>query len=579
MQYALNNIYPVWEESNMKKNKALCLLLAGLTSMSLAACGSSSTNTAKSNNTDKSEASTVEEMVTTDVAEDEGEGYTYGAGVTFHSDEPVTYSMMFSDHENYPYKEDWRIWSAIQEKTNVSFDLNLIARTDYEDKKSVLVNSGDSPYIIPKTYDESKYVTGGQVVAVSDWVQYMPNYQKCVQDWGLLDDLKSKLQADGKYYVLPGLWESADAGYSFIIRKDVFDAAGINVQELEKTWTYDDFAEALKKVKDYTGAKYVWSDISKGEGTISTVGNVYDVKAGWGLGNGMDFNFDTQEFYFTENSDNYKAYVSYFNNLINEGIYDPESFSQEDDAGKAKFFTGETYVIYGNYQNLADYSSQMQVDGAELYMITPPGGPAGLLQAETSRLENGIMIAQKALDELGEKDFIKMLRFVDWLWYSEEGHMLSQWGVEGETYTLDGDNVVLNSEITYNGINPDAPKKLNSDYGFGGGVFAYGGSTWIRTSKYTEGQKDFNARVGNDREKNPVSPPILANQDENEELNLISTPLNDCVKAWTQKFMTGQASVDSDWDAYVAECESLGSTRYVDQVNEIFEKNKSKLGY
>lgn len=563
----------------MKKNKALCLLLAGLTSMSLAACGSSSTNTAKSNNTDKSEASTVEEMVTTDVAEDEGEGYTYGAGVTFHSDEPVTYSMMFSDHENYPYKEDWRIWSAIQEKTNVSFDLTLIARTDYEDKKSVLVNSGDSPYIIPKTYDESKYVTGGQVVAVSDWVQYMPNYQKCVQDWGLLDDLKSKLQADGKYYVLPGLWESADAGYSFIIRKDVFDAAGINVQELEKTWTYDDFAEALKKVKDYTGAKYVWSDISKGEGTISTVGNVYDVKAGWGLGNGMDFNFDTQEFYFTENSDNYKAYVSYFNNLINEGIYDPESFSQEDDAGKAKFFTGETYVIYGNYQNLADYSSQMQVDGAELYMITPPGGPAGLLQAETSRLENGIMIAQKALDELGEKDFIKMLRFVDWLWYSEEGHMLSQWGVEGETYTLDGDNVVLNSEITYNGINPDAPKKLNSDYGFGGGVFAYGGSTWIRTSKYTEGQKDFNARVGNDREKNPVSPPILANQDENEELNLISTPLNDCVKAWTQKFMTGQASVDSDWDAYVAECESLGSTRYVDQVNEIFEKNKSKLGY
>lgn len=564
----------------MKKNKALCLLLAGLTSMSLAACGGSSSTSAANNSADKKEEATkVEDMVTTEVASDEGEGYTYGADVTFHSDEPVTYSMMFSDHENYPYKEDWRLWSAIQEKTNVSFDLTLIARTDYEDKKSVLVNSGDAPYIIPKTYEEAKYVTGGQVVAVSDWVQYMPNYQKCVQDWGLLDDLKSKLQADGKYYVLPGLWESADAGYSFIIRKDVFDAAGINVQELEKTWTYDDFAEALKKVKDYTGAKYVWSDISKGEGTISTVGNVYDVKAGWGLGNGMDFNFDTQEFYFTENSDNYKAYVSYFNNLINEGIYDPESFSQEDDAGKAKFFTGETYVIYGNYQNLADYSSQMQVDGAELYMITPPGGPAGLLQAETSRLENGVMIAQKALDELGEEDFIKMLRFVDWLWYSEEGHMLSQWGVEGETYTLDGDNVVLNSEITYNGINPDAPKKLNSDYGFGGGVFAYGGSTWIRTSKYTEGQKDFNARVGNDREKNPVSPPTLANQDENEELNLISTPLNDCVKAWTQKFMTGQASVDSDWDAYVAECETLGAKTFVDRNNEIFQKNKSKLGF
>ena len=563
----------------MKKNKALCLLLAGLTSMSLAACGSSSTETAKTNDTDKSEASSVEEMVKTDVAEDEGEGYTYGAGVTFHSDEPVTYSMMFSDHENYPYKDDWRIWSAIKEKTNVSFDLNLIARTDYEDKKSVLVNSGDSPYIIPKTYDESKYVNGGQVVAVSDWVQYMPNYQKCMQDWNMVDDIKAKLQADGKYYVLPGLWETADAGYSYIIRKDVFDAAGVNVQELEKTWTYDDWAEALKKVKDYTGAKYVWSDPSKAEGTLKLAGMEYDVRAGWDVANGLEFNPDETKFYFSETTDGYKQFVSYFNKLINDGIYDPESFSQEDDSAKAKFFTGETYVMHGNYQNLADYSTQMQVDGAELYMITPPGGPAGMLQSENSRLENGIMIAQKALDELGEKDFIKMLRFVDWLWYSEEGHMLSQWGVEGETYTLDGDKVVLNSDITYNGINPDAPKKLNSDFGFGGGVFAYGGSTWIRTSKYTEGQKDFNVRVEEQRDVRPLIPPFLANEDENEELNLISTPLIDCVKAWTQKFITGQASVDSDWDAYVSECESLGSTRYFDQVNEIFEKNKSKLGY
>ena len=48
--------------------------------------------------------------------------YTYGEGETFHSDEPITYSMMYSDHENYPYKEDWLLWKAIEEKTNVTFD-------------------------------------------------------------------------------------------------------------------------------------------------------------------------------------------------------------------------------------------------------------------------------------------------------------------------------------------------------------------------------------------------------------------------------------------------------------------------
>lgn len=64
-----------------------------------------------------------------------------------------------------------------------------------------------------------------------------------------------------------------------------------------------------------------------------------------------------------------------------------------------------------------------------------------------------------------------------------------------------------------------------------------------------------------------------------EELNLISTPLIDATKAWIQKFITGQADIETQWEAYKAELESLGVNTYVTQVNEIFQKNKSKLGY
>ena len=564
--------------SGMKSKKILSLILAGVTSLTLAACGGSQeTNASKEGDTPK--ATSVQEMLNTEVVADEVEGYTYGMDKTFHSDEPVTYSMMFSDHENYPYQASWRLWSAIEEKTNVTFDLTLIARSDYEDKKSVLVNSGDAPYIIPKTYEEGKYVNGGQVIAISDWVKYMPNYQKCVEEWGMVDDLKAKLQSDGKYYVLPGMWETAGGGYSYIIRKDVFDAAGVDVEELEKNWTYEDFYQALKKVKEHTGKKYVWSDASKGESSLNITAVAYGVKAGWGIANGLVFDHDKLEFNFADTTDNFKEFVSYFNKMINEGLLDPESFSQEDDVAKAKFVTGETYVMNGNYQNLADYANLMQEEGAELYMVTAPGGPAGQLQIENSRLENGVMISTNALNDLGEEGFIKMLRFVDWLWYSEEGQTLTLWGVEGETYTKQGDTIVLNSDITYNGMNPNATKKLNADYGFAGGVFAYGGSAWLRTSKFTEGEKDFNNRIQEYRQIRPIDPPIMANEEESEALNLISTPLIDCVKAWTQKFIIGQADIEKDWDTYVAECESLGATRFVNMVNEIFNKNKTTLGY
>lgn len=570
----------------MKAKKVLALVLAGVMTMSMAACGSDSGSSASNAGEEAPsvEATAVADLLDTEVATDENADeldYTYGEGVTFHSNEPVTYSMMFSDHENYPYQEDWRIWSAIEERTNVTFDLTLIARTDYEDKKSVLVNSGDSPYIIPKTYEEGKYVNGGQIVAISDWVKYMPNYQKCVKEWGMDEYLKAQLQSDGKYYKLPGMWEVAGGGYSFMIRKDVFEAAGVDVEELEKTWTYEDFYEACKKVKEYTGCDYVISDASKGDCLLNICAVSYGVKAGWGMSNGLVFDHENLEFSYADNSDAMKEYLTFLNKMVKDGILDPESFSQEDDAAKAKFYTGETYAMTANYQNLADNTSKVveNCPGAELYMTLQPGGPAGLVQMENSKLENGIMISQNALDELGEEGFIKMLRFVDWLWYSPEGQMLSLWGVEGETYTLDGDVVVLDPEISYNGMNPDAPKKLNVDYGFGGGVFAYGGSSWLKTSKMTQGERDYNNRIFEYRDERPIDPPYMANEEESEELNLISTPLIDTTKAWIQKFITGQADIETQWEEYKAELQTLGVDNYVNQVNEIFQKNKTKLGY
>lgn len=550
-------------------SRASGVILAVTMALSMTACQKSE---------DKNASSTTPTVTTTDEKE---ATYTFGEDQTFHSKEPVTYSMMYSDHEGYPYQKEWRLWSAIKEKSNVSFDLAITARTEYENQKSLLVNSGDAPYIIPKTYDETSFIASGQIVPISDWVQYMPNYLKNLKDWGLEEDLKAKLQADGKYYVLPGLWEVAGGGYSYIIRKDVFKAAGIDVEAEEGNWTYEDFYAAMKKVKEYTGAKYVWSDQFQGKSTLNIAGVEYGVTGGWGISNGMQFDHDKQEFTFGNSTDGFKDYVTYFNKLVKEGILDPESFTQEDDTALAKFYKGDSYVINGNYQLMSDIMTKMQVADSDLYMLVQPAGPKGKLQIETSRLENGVMISKNALDELGEEKFIEMLRFVDWLWYSEEGHTLTLWGVEGETYTKDSNgDIKLNSDVTYNGLNADtATKKLNVDFGFGGGMFAYGGSAKLKMSKMTEGEKDFNARILSTREARKLAPPIMATADQSDEMNLISKPLMDYVDTMTLKFITGQANIATEWDAYVAKCESNGSTRYTQMANEIFANTKSLLGY
>lgn len=562
----------------MKKAIAFLLIAASVTGM-MAGCGD------KPKEKKEKPSLSVEES-------EEGLDYDYGEDKTFHSDEPVVYSMMFSDHENYPYKEDWRLWSAIEEKTNVSFDLTQVSRIDYNDKLSASVSSGSAPYILPKVYDSSSYEDSGQIIAVSDWIQYMPNYQKQVKEWGMEEDLKQIMASDGKYYRLPGMWETVAGGYSLAIRKDVFEKAGVDLSK-EADWTWEDFYEALKKVKEYTGTEYVWSDQYQLGCALNLSACVYGVRAGnsadggdWGLKDGTKFDFENEEFYFADTTEEYRDFLKFWRKMYEEKILDPETLIQDGDQARAKFFRGESYVLTINYQGLADIinTNKMQEEEAELYFLTTPAGPKGKLNVTSGagRLENGIMISKNALEELGEKDFIKMLRFIDWLWYSDEGHELSQWGVEGETYTKDSSgNIKLNEDIYYNGFNPGGTKLLNADFGFGGGVFAYGGNKEIQFSKFTEEEKEWNQRIAENRESQKLQPPVLADELQKEELNLIKVALMDYVNTSAMEFIAGKKDIynDEDWEEYVKSCEGKGSQDYIDLVNEIFQDTKDKLGY
>lgn len=110
-------------------------------------------------------------------------------------------------------------------------------------------------------------------------------------------------------------------------------------------------------------------------------------------------------------------------------------------------------------------------------------------------------------------------------------------------------------------------------------MFAYGGSKELQYSKFSEGEKEWNERIDANKENAKLMPPVLADELEKEEMNLIKVSLMDYVNTAALEFISGKRDLDKDWDAYVADCESKGSTKYVDQANEIFERTKDTLGY
>ena len=177
-------------------------------------------------------------------------GYTFGEEKTFHSDELVTYPMSFSDASWYAMKDTWLtdgIFKDIEKLTNVHLDITSYDSGDYNQKINLAINSGSAAYIIPKTYDESPYVAGGGVVAVSDYTQYMPNFTAFVKKYNLDADLDTIRQSDGKFYRLPGLHQAPAPDYTLLVRDDIFTAAGYDIRELEKTWTWEKLHDVLDR--------------------------------------------------------------------------------------------------------------------------------------------------------------------------------------------------------------------------------------------------------------------------------------------------------------------------------------------
>lgn len=588
----------------MKKKKILSMLLATvMVAGSLAGCGSSGDTQSTSTDTStgsKTENTTGTEAASTEAAVEENLDYQYGLDTTFHSDDSVTYSFFFSDASWYPMVDTWKtegVFKKIEEVTNVTLDITSIDSGDYNQKVALMINAGEAAYIIPKTYDESPYVDGGAIVPISDYTQYMPYFTDFVEKYNMQDDLKTITKSDGKFYRLPGMLEAPVQDYTFMIRKDLFDAAGVDVPAIEKDWTWDDLYDALVKVKEYMVSQgmikesdYVWSDLwcgsevtdGSGGNLLKLMASAYDVQAGWAIGNGMLYDSDKDEWYFGPTSDNFKAYLSEVTKYVQGGILDPETFTQDNQTACNKFYRGETAILSVNRSQytswLANLDENLGAGNYETYLCLLPRGEKTNYLPENSRLENGVMISKRALDELGEEGFIKMIRFVDWLFYSHEAYNLTKWGVEGETYQVnaDGTKSLLDGyQCGGLGIAGDESDiDIRLQWGYAGGNFYYGGTIAEMTDNFNPDIMDFVNRITEARDVKPLDPSYVADEEENEQLNLWKTPLIDNVNTWTLQFATGVKNVDADWDAYVASCEGLNSITMADYINEIYQRTK-----
>jgi putative aldouronate transport system substrate-binding protein len=492
----------------------------------------------------------------------------YDVGTTFVATEPLVVNMLYRDHPNYPLQDDWSFLTHVDETNNVTFEFTSVPLSDFEDRRSLLIAAGDAPTVITQAYAGTldQFVPSGALLPVSKYIEHMPNFRAKVEAWGLQTDLDLTRQIDGEYYVLPGLLEKAKPTYTFAIREDMWQAAGFDSDPA----TFEEFRDQMREVKaaspdlDYVLSDR-WNSGGPMEASLSASAPNFGVRAGWGFGDGTVWNGSAYE--FTGAMDGYRQLLEFYAGLVQEGLMDPESITQDDDAAIQKLTNGRSAVIGSNDQEILTYRTNLADAGnadAVLRQIIVPAGPAGNF-VDNTRFESGIALSSTALDR---EDFVAMLQFLDWLYYSDEGLEFAKWGVEGETFTRAADGTrELMPDIDINGLNPGASQMLNTDYGYHNGVFmpAHGSTQDLLDSMLREEVVEFRAKM-NEKEPFDVGPGFLLDELDQEQVALQQTALRDATYQATAAFILGQRSFD-DWDAYVGELEAAGMSNYLEKFN------------
>ncbi|WP_434578887.1 extracellular solute-binding protein [Thermoanaerobacterium thermosaccharolyticum] len=235
---------------NVKRLLSFLLVVVLAVGVLLAGCGNKNSSSSSSN-------TSKQEQTATNSKDPQN--------LHFKSDKPLEFTMLYSDHPNYPYKSDWLLWKAIKDATNVSLKLTIVPMSDYTQKRSLLISSGQAPEIIPKTYpgQEIPFVSSGAILPVSDYIDQMPNFSREIKEWGLQNDINSLKQADGKFYVLPLLHQTYTMQYSLAIRQDIFEKNNIPIPN-----TWDELESALKKLKELYPNSIPMSDRWQGKALI-----------------------------------------------------------------------------------------------------------------------------------------------------------------------------------------------------------------------------------------------------------------------------------------------------------------------
>jgi putative aldouronate transport system substrate-binding protein len=488
------------------------------------------------------------------------------------SDESLTLMATFPDalFASYPNgMADCQIYQAAEEATGIKIEYQPLSTSASSEQFNVIMASGSYPDLIGWGLN---YATGDDAAVEEDIyldlteyiAQYAPNYYNLLSTD---DELLETAVTDGGYIVgFHAVRTEESLGKAgLVIRTDLLSKLG-----LDKPYTIDDFENVLAAFKS-EGLEQPLMMLAPGAIQDNWLAAAFDVAAFCN-----SFPQSVAPTYVEDGvikfgplEEGFKEYIELVHDWYEKGYIYSDFITANSNWNGPDYSNaitnGEAGIFYADWGNIGGYIDGSEVEGFDLEatydMHATEDSVNHFAQFTKKSVGNGFHITSDCADiELA-------CQWGDW-WYSEEGSLLANYGVEGVSYEYVDGVPQFTETVT------EAPEGMRD------ALLIYASNDTICcviddnavASGYSEVDKAAPEIWATGMDDAYVIPStVTLSADENTDANAIYTDIQTLCLESIAKFINGDKSLD-EYDAFVENIKSMNIQGYLDIYQAAYDR-------
>lgn len=471
----------------------------------------------------------------------------------------ITYWASLSTNVSPNYKNlgDTPFGKELMKETGAKIEFQHPPANSGDDQFNLILADGNLPDVMEYSWlsypgGPEKAIQDGNIIKLNDvFEKYCPNLTKYLKEHPDID--KMVKTDEGDYYCFPFIRGDPALCNTIgpVLRKDWLDELGLQVPT-----TVDEWHDVLTQFKEKKGAKAPFTL----QWTMAPLNDANPFLFAYGVMKNFYVGSDGKV-HFGSVEDGYRQFLQTFSQWYKEGLVDKDIATTGSDQLNAKMTNGQAGSTdcwagsgMGVWINAAVKSDPGYMLVAAPYPTLNKGDKPEMGQIESQYSNQGcVAITSKCTN------IEAAARLLDYA-YSDAGHMLYNFGTEGESYTMKDGLATYTDAVMKN------PKGWPVAQSLSAYIRGNYNGPFVQDKRYLDQyytiptQQQANTIWGQTNAAKYALPPITPTADESKEYASIMNDINTYRDEMTLKFILGTESLDK-FDDYVAAIDKMGLQR------------------